>query len=138
MNNIHIEMDNMAALSCLVKMGGMNNQDLVDLSKQIWNYLIAKQIILTAEHLTGTLNKDADFECENVKDKGLKRMMLNREIFQRLCSNLGNFQPRDRPLASSKQLKKYISLHKKPRFPLRISSVNVTKSAGNCGFGHIY
>ena len=23
-------------------------------------------------------------------------------------------------------------------FPLRISSVNVTKSAGNCGFGHIY
>ena len=66
----------------------MNNQDLVDLSKQIWNYLIAKQIILTAEHLTGTLNKDADFECENVKDKGLKRMMLNREIFQKLCSNL--------------------------------------------------
>ena len=26
---------------------------------------------------------------------------------------------------------------KKWRFPLRISSVNVTKSAGNCGFGHI-
>ena len=24
------------------------------------------------------------------------------------------------------------------QFPLRISSVNVTKSAGNCGFGHIY
>ena len=23
-------------------------------------------------------------------------------------------------------------------FPQRISSVNVTKSAGNCGFGHIY
>ena len=29
-------------------------------------------------------------------------------------------------------------LHKKSSFPLRISSVNVTKSAGNCGFGHIY
>ena len=28
-------------------------------------------------------------------------------------------------------------LHKKWSFPLRISSVNVTKSAGNCGFGHI-
>ena len=27
---------------------------------------------------------------------------------------------------------------KKWSFPLRISSVNVTKSAGNCGFGHIY
>ena len=67
----------------------MSNQDLVDLSKQIWNYLIAKQIIITAEHITGTLNKEADFECGNVKDKGLKHMMLNREIFQKLCSNLG-------------------------------------------------
>ena len=27
--------------------------------------------------------------------------------------------------------------HKKWSFPLRISSVNVTKSAENCGFGHI-
>ena len=30
------------------------------------------------------------------------------------------------------------SLHKKWSFPVRISSVNVTKSAGNCWFGHIY
>ena len=30
------------------------------------------------------------------------------------------------------------SLHKKLSLPLRISSVNVTKFAGNCGFGHIY
>ena len=30
------------------------------------------------------------------------------------------------------------ALHKKCSFPLRISPVNVTKSAGNCGFGHIY
>ena len=30
------------------------------------------------------------------------------------------------------------TLHKKLSFPLRISSVNVTKSAGNYGFGHIY
>ena len=29
-------------------------------------------------------------------------------------------------------------LQKNLSFPLRISSVNVTKTAGNCGFGHIY
>ena len=29
-------------------------------------------------------------------------------------------------------------LHKKWSFPLRISSVNVTKSAGKCAFGNIY
>ena len=32
----------------------------------------------------------------------------------------------------------FISLHKKWTFSLIISSVNVTKSAGNCGFGYIY
>ena len=31
-----------------------------------------------------------------------------------------------------------MTLHKKWHFPLRISSVNVTKSAVSCGFGHIY
>ena len=36
-------------------------------------------------------------------------------------------------------LKDYIlPLHKKLSFPFRISSVNVTKSAVFCGFGHIY
>ena len=32
----------------------------------------------------------------------------------------------------------YFSQHKKWSFPLRISLVNVTKSVGNCWFGHIY
>ena len=31
-----------------------------------------------------------------------------------------------------------LSLHKKLSFALTISSVNVTRYAGNCGFGHIY
>ena len=31
-----------------------------------------------------------------------------------------------------------LTLHKKWSFLLRISSANVTKSVGNCGFGHIY
>ena len=31
-----------------------------------------------------------------------------------------------------------ITLHKKWSFPLRIFSVNIAKSAENCGFGHIY
>ena len=34
--------------------------------------------------------------------------------------------------------KKHQCVNKKWSFILRISSVNVTKSAGNCGFGHIH
>ena len=36
-----------------------------------------------------------------------------------------------------KTMKMY-TLHKKWSFLLRVSSVNVTKSADFCGFGHIY
>ena len=32
----------------------------------------------------------------------------------------------------------FFTMHKKLSFSLRISSVNVTKSAGSIGFGHIY
>ena len=32
----------------------------------------------------------------------------------------------------------YLALQKKYSFPLKISSVNVIKSAENCRFGHIY
>ena len=38
---------------------------------------------------------------------------------------------------TTKRLKGF-SLHEKQSFPLKISSLNVTKSAENCGFGHIY
>ena len=31
-----------------------------------------------------------------------------------------------------------LSLHKKRSFPLRVSPVNMCKSAVSCGFGHIY
>ena len=41
-------------------------------------------------------------------------------------------------LRFSRDVNENIALHKKRSFPLRISSVNVTKSAGKCGFGHIY
>ena len=107
LNSIHIQMDNMTALSYLVKMGGTNNQELVRISKQIWNYLISKGITLTAEHLPGILNKEADFESRNVRD--CSEWKLDRVVFQRLCQILGS--PEIDLFASrvSKQLKKYFS-----------------------------
>ena len=58
-----------------------NNQVFVELSKQIWNYLMSKRIILTAEDLPGVLNVEADFESRNVKDSN--EWMLKRELLQK-------------------------------------------------------
>ena len=41
-------------------------------------------------------------------------------------------------MITNSQLLFALTLHKKWSFPLRISSVNVTKSAGDCGLGYIY
>ena len=59
-NAIHMQTDNTTALSYLLKMGGTTDKTLVDLSKDIWKYLILKQITITAEYLPGVLNTRAD------------------------------------------------------------------------------
>ena len=56
---------------------------------------------------------------------GKEKFVLNlKYIHSKMLSGLRKFVPK-------------ISMHKKWSFSLRVSSVNVTKSAGNCGFSHI-
>ena len=50
--SIHLQMDNLVAFSCLVKIGGeggTHNKVLSYISKEIWDYLLAKVITITAE-----------------------------------------------------------------------------------------
>ena len=61
-NAIHIQTDNTTALSHLLQMGGTTDKTLVDLSKDIWKYLILKQITITAEYLPGMLNTRANWQ----------------------------------------------------------------------------
>ena len=58
--------------------------------------------------------------------QGLFRHILNPQACSKPCAILAYSEPET------------YSMHKKWSFPLMISSVNVTKSARNCGFGHIY
>ena len=60
-NATHIQIDNTTALWYLLKMGGTTDKTLVDLSKDIWKYLILKQITITAGYFPGILNTRADW-----------------------------------------------------------------------------
>ena len=62
MSAIHIQVDNMTALSYLLKMGGTKNPDLMQISKEIWEFLFEQGITITAKHLPGNLNCEADWE----------------------------------------------------------------------------
>ena len=59
---IHIQVDNTTALSYLLKMGGTKNPDLMQISKEIWEFLFGQGITITAKHLPGNLNCKADWE----------------------------------------------------------------------------
>ena len=52
----------MTALSYLLKMGGTKNPDLIQVSKEIWEFLLGQWITITAKHLPGNLNCKADWE----------------------------------------------------------------------------
>ena len=57
-----LQIDNMAALSYLAKMrgGGTRSQELLQVAKEIWDYLLANRIAVTAEYLPSSLNIQED------------------------------------------------------------------------------
>ena len=85
-NAIHIQTDNATALSYLLKMGGTTEKTLVDLSKDIWKYLILKQITITAEYLPGILNTRAKWQSRHSKD--FSEWKLSPIVFQHICQKI--------------------------------------------------
>ena len=86
-NTIHLQIDNMTALSYLLKMGGTHSQKLLILTKEIWNFLIDRQIMITAEYLPSALNIRADWESRNVQDSS--EWKLNQSVFKRITQKMG-------------------------------------------------
>ena len=80
---INIKMHNIVALSYLVKMEGTQTQFLIQISKEIWEYLLDKGITITAEYLPGASNKEAYMQSRTVK--GSSKWKLNLVVFQNLC-----------------------------------------------------
>ena len=72
----------------------------------------------------------------NYSNKLREIMWYGESFFLRLFRNLGYFSAFF--VIMFVEYFARFTLHKKWIFPLRISSVNVTKSTGNCGFGHIF
>ena len=80
---IHIKIYNIASHSYLVKIGGTRTQLLVQISKEIWEYLLDKGITITAEYLPGALNQEIYMQSRTVKDSS--KWKLNPVVFQNLC-----------------------------------------------------
>ena len=80
-----IQVDNMTALSYLLKIGGKKNTELMQISKE--EFLLGQGITITARHLPRNLNCKADWESRNQRySSGWKLCTL---IFSKICQILG-------------------------------------------------
>ncbi|XP_045167098.2 uncharacterized protein LOC123530393 [Mercenaria mercenaria] len=109
--DIHIgiqsESDNTTAISHVNKMGGMCSPDMDNLAKQIWSWSLERNIFLSAFHLPGCNNLQADFASRNFSDT--TEWKLKEDIFKRLSKHF--MQPNIDLFASrlNKQLDCYVS-----------------------------
>ena len=63
---IHLQVDNIVTLTYLMKTRGTQNLKMVELAKEIWEYLLKWGITITAEYLPSELNLTADRESRNI------------------------------------------------------------------------
>ena len=87
--------------------GGMTSHDMDALASKIWNWCINKNIFISAVHISGVSNVQADFLSRNFSD--CTEWQLKRQIFDRLCKQC--FLPDIDLFASrlNRQLDKFVS-----------------------------
>ena len=76
------------ALTNLMKMKIFQNLKVIELAKEICEYLLRWGITITAEYLPNELNVAADWESRNSLDSS--EWMLSHKIFQKVCQIRGS------------------------------------------------
>ena len=80
---VHFQIDNTIIQPYVVKMRVTRNQMSLKVSKEIWQYLLNHQIIITAEYFPGSLNLEADRQSRNSRDPS--EWKLSPKVFQQVC-----------------------------------------------------
>ena len=80
-------LDNIMAVTYNNQKGGTASKLLCQLAITIWNWCIARNILLTAEYLPGHLNTIVDQESRTVQDRC--NWMLNPHVFQKIQKTMG-------------------------------------------------
>lgn len=105
--HVAIQSDSTTAISYINNMGGMNSEEMDKLTKKIWKWCIKRDIYLSAFHLPGICNIQADYFSRNFSDTS--EWKLKTSVTERLFSQLMN--PNIDVFASrlNKQLANYVS-----------------------------
>ena len=111
--HVKVMVDNMTALSDVNHMGTSSSEKRNDLAKEIWVWCAQRKIRLTAVHIPGVENVEADKQSRRAHSQ--LEWTLDRTIF-RDCIHAVKFVPNIDLFASeiNHQLKPYVSWHPDP------------------------
>ncbi|XP_068738595.1 uncharacterized protein [Montipora capricornis] len=89
-HGIHVQLypDNSTTVNYINAMGGTHSRECNTIAKDIWQWCIDKQIWLTAAHIPGTKNVEADRESRVFSDN--KEWMIRPDIFQKITDIWGD------------------------------------------------
>jgi len=111
--HVKVMVDNMTALSDINHMGTSSSEKRNDLAKEIWLWCAQRNIWLTAVHIPGVENVEADRQSR--RSHSQLEWTLDRTIF-RDCINAAKVEPNIDLFASriNHQLQPYVSWHPDP------------------------
>jgi hypothetical protein len=79
--------DNMVTIAYISHMGGTRSLICNEIAKEIWQWCIAHDIWLSAEHIAGILNIEADYESRHVDNR--LEWAIYPDVFHQLCEKFG-------------------------------------------------
>lgn len=125
MCNKHVKVftDNATAVAYINDMGGTKSPEINEIAKQIWIWCIENNVWLTACHLPGHLNVNADLNSRKFNER--IEWTLEKAVFEKICSI---FERPDIDLFATRinaQLEKYISWKPDP-FALYVDAFTVS------------
>lgn len=113
-HNVHILIwiDNRTVIAYINKKGGTHSRNLSDLSIQVWEWCLSREIAIQAEHIPDRENQEADSESRKGTDSS--DWMLHPDIFQELNCRWGRFNVDLFAARHNVQLSRYFSYHLDP------------------------
>ena len=83
--HVRIFIDNTTAISYINNMGGSKSTMLNTLAKEIWDWCIARNLWISAVHIAGKLNIEADEKSRKFSDK--HEWMINDRLFNEIITS---------------------------------------------------
>jgi hypothetical protein len=87
--HVHVRLDNTGAVANINKKGGTKSKDLLKVTQDLWSFCLKRKITLTAEHLPGVTNVQADHQSRVYKDSSNWR--LEPKVFRQVSRKWGPF-----------------------------------------------